>query len=89
MSRNTLKQIIVKRLEEVNDWIPGYDLEKVNTRFGWLGTSSTRRCRELFNEGKILRKISGKYVYYKSLEVKYETYRVQGMPDQQVKLRIN
>ena len=60
----TQKQIIIKHLEAVNDWIPAYELRGLDTQFGFLGHQSDRRCRELFNEGKIERKIA-RFVYYR------------------------
>jgi len=79
MEKLNQKQIIIEHLKEINDWLPCYELIKVNTKYGWLGIQSGRRARELANEGKILRKQEGKYVYYKiKPPLKYENYRADG-----------
>ena len=53
-----------------DNWTPSYDLEKVNTPYGYLGSSGSRRARELAERGEIEREIKGKYVYYRRKQEK-------------------
>ena len=50
------QQIIINVLAlKAGDWVPSHQLEKADTKWGWLGTSGTRRARELAeldNNGK-------------------------------------
>lgn len=57
-----------------NEWIPSWELIKVNTPFGWLGSSADRAARKLAEYGKIERKHIGKYAWYrkKQLEPRQE-----------------
>lgn len=73
----TQKQIIINLLREKNDWTPLWDLIKVNTKWGWLGTSARTRVQELTREGKIEHKFVGKYSYYKAKPVQYQIYFVR------------
>ena len=67
MEKLTQSEIILNVLEDNGDWIPSYKIIKVNTRWGWLGTSADRFARWLVKDGIIQRKREGKYVYYKLL----------------------
>ncbi len=60
------KDIILKLLDDRKDWVKEYDLEKVNTNWGFLGTSGGRRARELAEVGMIERRISGKYAEFRA-----------------------
>jgi len=73
----TYHQIIVKYLEEYGDWIEGYKLSKVETNFGYLGSSAERRLRELAERGEIERKQEGKYVYYRKIKKQTGFYKVE------------
>ena len=64
-NRTTQKDIILNVLREKQDWVASYNLEKIDTRWGWLGTSGLKRCRELEVEGKIEKKMEGGYVWYR------------------------
>jgi hypothetical protein len=64
----TQKEMIIKYLELLDCWIPAYNLRSRKTIFGFLGHQSDRRARELAAEGKIERKLNGKYAYYHALE---------------------
>ena len=64
METKTQKQIILKVLQEAQDWVEGYKLIRTNTNWGYLGPQAGRRCRELVKEGIIHRKQEGKYVFY-------------------------
>ncbi len=58
----TQKEIIILFLESLNgEWIREYKLVSTNTEFGFIGSSGSRRSRELAQEGIIERRISGKY----------------------------
>lgn len=46
-------QIILAFISDNNDWTPSHALEKVDTVWGYIGTSGLRRCRELVNEGRL------------------------------------
>ena len=62
----TIKENILQTLKEAGTWVMGYDLEKVRTRYGWIGTCGGRRCRELAAEGKIDHEIRDGYACYKA-----------------------
>lgn len=64
----TQSEIILKVLEENKDFVPSYNLIKMNTKWGWLGSSADRFARLLAESGIIQRKRDGKYTYYKVLE---------------------
>ena len=64
--RMTQKQIILNILREAKEPVPSYNLEKVSTKWGWLGTSGLKRCRELEVEGKIHKSYKDGYVWYES-----------------------
>lgn len=61
----TQQQIILKLLEESNEWTPSYDLVKRSTKYGWIGTSGDRRARELAEMGLVERKEEGQYAYFR------------------------
>lgn len=63
--KRTQKQIIIRHLKDTGEWLPSYELEKVNTEYGWIGSSGARRCRELAEDGELERKVKGRYVYYR------------------------
>ena len=75
------KQIILNYLQERNCWVPLWDLVKVNTKWGWLGTSARSRVQELDQEKRIEHKlgsagdpmIEGKFSWYRSFPIEYET----------------
>lgn len=72
-TRITQKDIILNVLREKQDWVVSHQLEKVSTKWGWLGTSALKRCRELEVEGKIDKKMEGGYVWYRSYAPKLIT----------------
>ena len=78
-NRTTQKDIILNVLREKQDWIVSHQLEKVSTKWGWLGTSALKRCRELEVEGKIYKKMEGGYVWYCAFPpLSTEVYSVGG-----------
>lgn len=76
MKKLTQKQIILSLLrDEPNKWFWSYDLQKISTKYGWLGTSGDRRARELREEGRLESISEGKYEKYR-YKPKYETKSV-------------
>lgn len=61
----TQAQIIKKVLENDGGWVNSYDLIKVNTQWGWLGSGADREARRLAKIGEIDRKREGKYTMYR------------------------
>jgi hypothetical protein len=89
MEKISQKQIILNYLQDINEWLPSYKLVMVNTKYGWLGSQAKRRVQELFVEGKVERKMEGKYVYYKAKELQYTTFKVlnpDGSVEKEIKL---
>lgn len=73
------KDIILKFLRSKDDWVVSWQLEKVDTPWGWLGTASLKRCRELQRAGQVEKKMMDGYVWYRSPAPKeVKEYRVQG-----------
>jgi len=65
LSNMTQKKIIEKLLTDNPERkFYSYELIKVNTKYGWLGTSGDRRARELAEEGVINREEKGGYAVY-------------------------
>lgn len=78
--KHTLQDKIVLHLAEHGDWLPSYSLEKVNTKWGWVGSSGTRRCRELAEAGK--HKIGSiEYIIENRKAGRYVEYRVVSQKD--------
>lgn len=67
MDKLTYEEIILAVLEENKDWTPSYNLIKVNTKWGWLGSGADRTARALALENIIQRKREGKYTYFRLL----------------------
>ena len=44
--------------------VPSWELQKRDTKWGWLGTSGDRAARKLAENGYLVRTMVGKYVYY-------------------------
>jgi len=72
----TLHDIICLHLADMGDWVPSYSLSKVQTKFGWCGSSGERRARELAEDGAheykgiiyiIERRQIGKFAEYRVL----------------------
>jgi len=47
----TNKERVLALLRSKNCWVASYDLYKVSTRWGWIGSSGDRRARELRADG--------------------------------------
>ncbi len=54
--------------EKYPNWINGGDLEIFSTTQGYKASNGSRRCRELADEGTLLRRINGKSVEYRYLQ---------------------
>ena len=79
-NRTTQKEIILNILREAKEPTPSYNLEKVSTKWGWLGTSGLKRCRELEVEGKITKSFKDGYVWYSANPPKFtDVYYVGGV----------
>jgi hypothetical protein len=78
----TQKNIILNVLKEARVWVKSYELQKVNTHYGWLGTQADRAARQLAIEGLIERRRAGKYSEYR-----YKTPRAFGEARESVQER--
>lgn len=72
----TQAQIIMKYLEQqriirgfTDGWVKSYELIKVNTSYGWLGSGADRQARRLAEEGDIERRHNGKYAEYRAWKI--------------------
>lgn len=83
----TQKQIIIRYLQEINDWKPAYQLRGLSTAFGFLGHQADRRARELAAENKIEHKIEGGYAWYRAKKDAYKLQKVVGL-DLFVKVKV-
>lgn len=62
----TYKAIILKMLDaEPHKWFYAWELEKVNTPWGWVGLRGSRDCRELAARGDIEANHDEKLVRYR------------------------
>lgn len=74
-SKMTKKEIIVRHLyANKGNWIPSYDLVKLNTEWGYTGLQADRRAFELAQDGSfsspnfkyyIEAQRQGKYTYFR------------------------
>lgn len=70
----TQASIIKKYLCQCNNWVPSYDLIKISTDWGWIGSNGDRTARKLAEEG-IVERINGgeigrdkRFVYFRLKE---------------------
>lgn len=61
-THRTILRVLEKQGKEA--WTPSYELQKVETPWGWIGTSGDVRCRELERAGYIKKKKIGPYTNY-------------------------
>lgn len=88
MKKPSQKQIILDYLKtikhnaqnEEGQWVREYALRSTNTPFGWLGFQADRRCRELHQNGKIERRLNGKYAEYRYKETELPSIVVNNRP---------
>ena len=64
-TQSEIIELVVKNSEEP---VQSYNLQKVATQWGWLGTSADREARRLAEHGILNRERRGKYVYYSCKE---------------------
>lgn len=79
----TQRQIILRVLEEASGaWIPSYSLLKMNTKWGWLGSSADRFLRrgKGFGENFVFKEWGKIYEVEKKREGKYVHYRLKQPP---------
>jgi len=60
----TQREIILKVVSQSAEPVPSWNLQKVDTFWGWLGTSGDRVARLMAENGELERVRKGKYVYY-------------------------
>lgn len=78
MKKKTQKQILLNLLRSQPDkWFPSFEIQSVDTEFGWLGTSADRQARQMAENGLIDREQRGKYAYYRAkAPVRVERMRI-------------
>ena len=73
------------------EWVKSYELDKVMTPFGWLGSSSSRRARELAEKGShtiggvkyhIQVRHTGKYAEYQCIGGEKKEQKIEQYQDQ-------
>lgn len=64
------KAIILKTLDmNPGKWFKSYELQQINTPYGWIGSRGSRDCRDLAATGKILVSHDrSEYAEYKSID---------------------
>lgn len=73
MKKLSQKEIVRKLLRnEPDKWFYTYDLQKVNTEYGWLGTQADRRARELRTAGILESRPAGQYEQFKYIPTRHE-----------------
>ena len=84
----TYQAIILKLLRETpENWFYSHQLGKVNTKWGWIGSSGERRACELAEKGLIEVRHQGKYAEYRAKKPKILEYKVSdGRVIQQLEL---
>ncbi len=86
MTKLTQSEIILAHLRDCKEWVYGYNLQKVATKYGWLGNCADRACRALAEEEKIERRHIGKYAEYRTKELQPKViYTVPDRPGLQIK----
>jgi len=73
MSKIPQKEILLNYLWKVlkdniylkDQWVVSYNIIKINTPFGWLGTAADALARKLRKEGLIESKDIGQYTYFR------------------------
>lgn len=69
--RKTLRQISYEYVQGFKGFVSSFKIERMAEGYGYKGSTASRRCRELCNDGMLERKlvITGnvKIVWYKAL----------------------
>lgn len=64
--KTSLKSILLKHLRDTPNWIHGASLEALGVQEGYMGSTVSRRLRELATEGLILREERNGSEWYKA-----------------------
>ena len=65
MKKLTQEQIIRRVVaSDSRELVPSWAIQKVNTEWGWLGTSADRTARKMAEQGKLHRTYKGREVYF-------------------------
>lgn len=84
MKKFTLHDIITLHLADIGDWVAGYQLSKLQTKWGWVGSSGERRARELAEAGEHI--VKGMvYTIERRQIAKYVEYRVSNVEQKKPK----
>ena len=76
MKKLTQEQIIRRVVASYSrELVPSWALQKVNTDWGWLGTSADRTARKMAEQGKLHRTYKGREVYF-SIPVKEDQIKL-------------
>lgn len=87
MKKLSYKQIILKTLEaEPTRYFYSYELEKVNTPFGWIGIRGSRDCRELAAKGLIEVNHDEKYARYRAISPEMVSLRTKYLASEQFRV---
>ena len=68
VKKRTQSEIVQLLIKNSANPVPSYNLQKVSTPWGWIGTSGDREARRLAESGVLNRERRGKYVYYSCKE---------------------
>lgn len=62
----TQESLIIDYLKGIYpEWLEGFRLHGLKTDMGFLGSRTERTCREMYHEGKLEKKMIGKFVAYR------------------------
>ena len=76
MKKLTQEQIIRRVIaSDSRNLVPSWAIQKVNTDWGWLGTSADRTARKMAEQGKLHRTYKGREVYF-SIPVKEDQIKL-------------
>lgn len=81
MKKLSLKNQLLNYLRSDTGWIHGGEIERMTIAWGYKGSTGSRECRSLVEDGKILRMENEKgHVLYKAVPPKeVREYRVNGV----------
>ena len=64
MRKYTQEEIITQVVTHAPEPVPSWNLQKVNTPWGWLGHSADRIARKMAEQVKLHKTYVGRYVHY-------------------------
>ena len=90
MKKKSLKQRIQEYLERKDDWVHKGTICKLAEQAGYLPDNAGRRCRELENEGEVIREERKgkrvKSVWYRAKNKRKKVvYKIEGLDKEIVK----